>query len=539
MSLLQLWAGTHDLVPEWIGWQQIAGGVGVVLAIYALQWAFAAFQVVKHLRGKPGLISFLPPFGMSVPVLLGPSSLRGNLQNPTIWRLKADVYKRFNSTVVVIPSLFPPKLTYLLSDPEAFDRVNTDKVNFEKTTLFNHPLVYMFGDNLANTDGEDWRRQRKIVASSFTDRNNAAVWEETTQVVANNLYSKIDSSADANGVSIVTQLEDIVATVTLMVVGKAGFGIQVLWPEADKSNVPFDHAMRTVLRDFPAKLFLPNWAWKLPSSYLARVDKGYKEFYNSLLNIIADRRAGVTEVSGTHGDRKDLLAHLIDANEAENGKAKLSDEELISNCFIFLLAGHETTSNSISGTLFYLAHHPEYQEQIFQEASAVFGTAPITETSFEANSSLRFTFACYQEGVRLFSPGPVVVKKCVKDTYIPSRTVPADGSAGEPFQMFVPKGAIMRENIQGLHYLPEFWPDPFKYSPSRFMKGEWNTKASEATALLATIVLRYHIEIPAHLKEDWKIRPGETEDQRRTRILKPDILSGMRPDKLQLAFRRR
>lgn len=88
----------------------------------------------------------------------------------------------------MIPSIFPPKLTYLVNDPEviavdlaarrcpradvrsvqAFNLANSHR-DFAKTTASNHVLVYMFGQNIVNTDGEDWRRERKIVAPSFSE----------------------------------------------------------------------------------------------------------------------------------------------------------------------------------------------------------------------------------------------------------------------------------------------------------------------------------------------------------------------------------
>lgn len=132
----------------------------------------------------------------------------------------------------------------------------------------------------------------------------------------------------------------------------------------------------------------------------------------------------------------------------------------------------ETTANSIAATFFYLALYPEHQAAIYEEASAVFGAEqPIAETSYAVYSSLPYTLATYQEGLRVFPPGPVVVKKAMRDTSLPMHTTPNDGSAPVRSMIHVPEGSIIRESIHGVSYNPRVFADPYEFRPTRFLDG--------------------------------------------------------------------
>jgi hypothetical protein len=95
-----------------------------------------------------------------------------------------------------------------------------------------------------------------------------------------------------------------------------------------------------------------------------------------------------------------------------------------------------------------LALHPEHQEPIFREALALFGSDDSGTCSYaEGYTALPYTLATLQEGLRVAGPVTMMTKVAVEDTYLPART-----NDGERTKVFVPKGAIVRENISGVHY---------------------------------------------------------------------------------------
>ena len=70
---------------------------------------------------------------------------------------------------------------------------------------------------------------------------------------------------------------------------------------------------------------------------------------------------------------------MIDATEGEDGgEGKLSDEEIVANSILFLLAGFETTANALSFVSYLLALHPEIQEKLQAEIDEYFESNPVS-----------------------------------------------------------------------------------------------------------------------------------------------------------------
>jgi cytochrome P450 len=102
----------------------------------------------------------------------------------------------------------------------------------------------------------------------------------------------------------------------------------------------------------------------------------------------------------------DLLGAMLAARDPESGRG-LSDQELVDNIVTFIGAGHETTAVTLTWTLFLLANTPAVQERLLEEARAVFGDAPVTADGLDR---LRFHEQVLNESMRLFTPGPLILR---------------------------------------------------------------------------------------------------------------------------------
>ena len=72
---------------------------------------------------------------------------------------------------------------------------------------------------------------------------------------------------------------------------------------------------------------------------------------------------------------------MIDATEGEGGEEKkLTDEEIVTNSIVFLLAGYETTTNTLAYTSYLLALHPEIQERLQAEIDEYFESNPVSQS---------------------------------------------------------------------------------------------------------------------------------------------------------------
>ena len=116
-------------------------------------------------------------------------------------------------------------------------------------------------------------------------------------------------------------------------------------------------------------IYLPSQVlWKLPLTKVREINNYFTSFEEHVLEMVDERRA-----LGAEGiDKGDLFSNLIRASDAEEGSARLSKGELLSNIHIFLFAGHETTASTLMACLMLLAMYPEDQEKVAREAREAF-----------------------------------------------------------------------------------------------------------------------------------------------------------------------
>ncbi|XP_056388474.1 cytochrome P450 4A4-like isoform X2 [Hyla sarda] len=143
--------------------------------------------------------------------------------------------------------------------------------------------------------------------------------------------------------------------------------------------------------------------------------------------------------------RLDLLDILLYAKD-ENGRA-LSDEDLRAEVDTFMLGGHDTTASAISWTLYCLAKYPEHQEKCRKEVREVLGER--TTVEWEDLTKLPYTTMCIKEGMRLYSPVPIVGREIKEPiTFVDGRSLP--------------KGTTVLISIYCLNRCPRMWDNPEK-----------------------------------------------------------------------------
>ena len=116
-------------------------------------------------------------------------------------------------------------------------------------------------------------------------------------------------------------------------------------------------------------------------------------------------------------ERSDLLHNLVKAAllDSQAGQEGLTDSEIVGNTYIYLIAGHETTSYSLAWTLALLASYPEFQEMAFQE---IMEHDPAGDTTILDYPKFRFILACYYETLRLFPPVQQIPKVVAEDLHV-------------------------------------------------------------------------------------------------------------------------
>jgi len=221
----------------------------------------------------------------------------------------------------------------------------------------------------------------------------------------------------------------------------------------------------------------------------------------------------------------------------------LSEDEIISNIYVFLVAGHETTAHSLGFAFALLALYPDEQETVFDQIKTVTkGRVP----TYEEMPLLTYAAAVFNETLRMFPPVTGIPKIAAEDTNIIASNI-----RGEKKLIPVLKGTNIVIDTSGIHYNPRYWDDPHTFNPSRFLK-DWPRDAflpfsagaracigrkffeTEGIAVLSMLVSRYKITI----KEEPQFA-GETFEERKLRILSVRAGLTLTPIRVPLILTRR
>jgi len=150
----------------------------------------------------------------------------------------------------------------------------------------------------------------------------------------------------------------------------------------------------------------------------------------------------------------DALQLLLEAsNCSRDGSVILSDDEIIWNACIFLLAGYETTSTALAYVCHCLSVHPDIQQKVYEEIESVMD-AQSSSLTYEDVNKLRYTEMVILEAMRLYPPVPLFVSRECKETV---------KIGGFTF----PQGAVVDVPVWHIHRDPALWVDPLKFDPLR------------------------------------------------------------------------
>jgi cytochrome P450 len=204
-----------------------------------------------------------------------------------------------------------------------------------------------------------------------------------------------------------------------------------LGAEADRLNGAFVACVRggTAVLRFP----VPGLRW-------SRGLHGRRVLEQFLRPRVAAKRASKDN---------DLFGALARARAEDDG-ASFTDDDVVNHMIFLLMAAHDTTTITMTTMAYYLGRHPEWQQRCRAESIAV-GTPTLAYKDIDRLETLDRVM---RECMRLVTAVPGLARKTVKDTEILGYRIPAD--------------TFVSVNMQGLHHLEEYWPDPDRFDPDRF-----------------------------------------------------------------------
>jgi cytochrome P450 len=303
----------------------------------------------------------------------------------------------------------------LINTPELVPEVLIERADdFQKGPVlrtFSRPLL---GDGLLNSEGEQHRERRKLVAPAFAHQRvskYAAVMSEHAQAAQASWHDgeRIDAARD-------------MMRLTLGIVGRTLFDVDLL-DRADTLGGDITTLQAWVIRQMRLPFRLPVGlpGMRAPVAALARLN-------DTIYRLIHERRA-----SGL--DKGDLLSMLLLSQDEETGM-HLTDEQVRDEAMTLFVAGHETTAQAMAWSWYLLAQHPGHFERL-------------------RNEGMAYGLRVMKESMRLYPPAFVMARSALRDTSIGG------------FQ--VRKDEVVLIAPWLLHRDPRLFADPLRFEPDRFL----------------------------------------------------------------------
>ena len=322
--------------------------------------------------------------------------------------------------------------TFLVTEPELIEEVLLEKARSFHKDVVSKELEMLLGRGLLITDGELWRRQRKLVAPPLQRRQIA----HYADVMVTQTERLIDGWDDGQTV----RFDRDATELTLRIVVQTLFDLE-MEGRIETIAEAIDDTMEFVdqYRHSPWR-FLPD---PIPTPKERKFERAKAHLDEIIYDLIERRRE-----RDEPGD--DLLYRLLQASNDDG--SQMSDEQLRDEVITLFLAGHETTALAITYAFFLLSQDPRAAGRLREEVDAVIGDQ---RPGVEHARELPYTEAVFQESMRLFPPAWAVGRQPIEDVEIGDYTIPA-GS-----QVIIPQAIVHRD---------QRWYDaPDDFRPERWL----------------------------------------------------------------------
>lgn len=321
---------------------------------------------------------------------------------------------------------------YFLYNPSDIETLlTTNAKSYHKARSMRSPFSYrLVGNGLVTSEGEFWRRQRRLAQPAFHRQRISAYGDVMVQFAQRAIDTwKKDEHRDVARDMTRLALEIVVKTL---------FNADVS-NDADRVGELLTGVVRPFATQATLKWILDN---RLPTPGHRRYFNAVSEIDRIVYRIIAERRA-----SGY--DEGDLLSMLLQAQDDDG--SQMSDQQLRDEVMTLFVAGHETTALALSWSWYLLATNPEAEKKFHEELEEVLGGRTPNVSDLPR---LRYAEMIAKETMRLYPPAYAVGREAIEDTEIGGFRVP------KGTQLFAFQWATHRD--------PRYFDEPDAFRPERW-----------------------------------------------------------------------
>jgi cytochrome P450 len=383
----------------------------------------------------PSLVAFRPPAPRPRTKPLGSLGMVYQL-----WRNPLDIWTNAHFDRPVLIGRTIMGMRAVVSDPAAVRRVFLDNAaNYRKDALQLRVLRPGLGAGLLTVDGEGWRVQRRALAPLFSPRQ-VADFAPAMHRVARALAERVGAGRDGRPIDVSEEM----GRTALEVLEQTLFS-QGLARGASEFQRAVTAYFNTIGRLDPLDLLgAPKF---LPRLGRLRGREALTFFASAVDDIISARQRLLDTGASAPAD---LLTLLLRALDPETGRG-ISLDDVRANIVTFIGAGHETTANALTWTLYLLSQSPIWRERVEAELDAEFDPG----RDDDPLARLPVTRAALEEAMRLYPPAAILSREAIGEDWLGGARIPA--------------GTTVTIAPYLLHRHRRLWKDPDAFDPSRFL----------------------------------------------------------------------
>ncbi|KAF2892518.1 hypothetical protein ILUMI_13655 [Ignelater luminosus] len=351
---------------------------------------------------------------------------------------------------------------FVLVDPELIKVILTkDFQYFTDRRIYANEETDPLSTNVLTLDGSKWKVRRSKISPAVTSGKMKMMFE-TLFNCTKELTAWMNQVAENQEV---LDTKEILGRFTTDVIVSCGFGIEC--NSLKNPNSDFRKYGKKILGESPIDQLKNLIAMLVPKVFeIIKIPVMNTEATTFFMNIVKETIKYREENNVTRKDFLDLLIqlkHNVRIKDDDNvGELKSNDseqlltvEQIAAEAYLFFAAGFETSSTTLTFCFYELASNPDVQEKLRNEIKKTLANYN-GELSYDAVMEMSYMDKCINETLRKYPPFPTIGRICTKNYKVPDSNV------------VIEKGTAIVIPISGIHYCPEYYPEPEKFDPERF-----------------------------------------------------------------------
>jgi cytochrome P450 len=303
-----------------------------------------------------------------------------------------------------------------------------------------HGVARYLGHGLLTSEGNYWLQQRRLIQPAF-HRQRIASLVTLMQAEIHDCLQPLENKLAQQGGTAEVAVHELMTSTAFRIIARSVFSNSLAEPQLLRMAELLTTIQAFYVRTVRQPYLRP---WQHARGRFRQHDQLAAELRTIVRGYIRQRQPA------TDTPPDDLMQMLLDARYEDTGQP-MTEEQVLDEAAILLVAGHETSANALSWMWYLLAQHPGVVAQLRAEMAQVLGDRPAT---FADLPGLGYSLQVIQETMRLYPPAWILDRVALEDDSY-------DGLA-------LSKGTLISGYLYGIHHSAKLWKDPEAFRPERF-----------------------------------------------------------------------